>query len=57
MPNTKEGKIPPYTIMDLFERSVKESPKVKALFIERNGQWISWTWNHYHKEIVAFAGL
>jgi long-chain-fatty-acid--CoA ligase ACSBG len=43
------------TIMDIFERRVKESPKEEALFIERNGQWTSWTWNHYHKEVVAFS--
>jgi long-chain-fatty-acid--CoA ligase ACSBG len=55
MSNTKEGKITPLTIMDVFERRVKDTPKEEALFIERNGQWTSWTWNHYHKEVVAFA--
>jgi long-chain-fatty-acid--CoA ligase ACSBG len=25
------------------------------MFIERGGKWISWTWNHYQKEVMGFA--
>lgn len=41
--------------MDLFEECVKEFPKDEAFFFERDGQWQSWTWNHYHKEVLNFA--
>lgn len=49
------GSIPAGTIMDIFEDAVNEDPKEEALFIERGGQWVSWTWNHYHKEVIGFA--
>ena len=49
------GSIAPLTMMDIFEEAVKESPKDEALFIERKGKWVSWTWNHYHKEVTNFA--
>ena len=41
--------------MELFEESCKEFPKDEAFFFEKNGQWESWTWNHYHKEVLSFA--
>lgn len=45
----------PITVMDLFEECSKEFPKEEAFFFERSGQWQSWTWNHYHKEVLNFA--
>ena len=49
------GSIPPKTMMEMFEEAVKEDPKQEALFVERKGQWTSWTWNHYYKEVTNFA--
>lgn len=49
------GSLPTLTIIDMFEEVYKESPKECALFFEKYGQWNGWTWNHYHKEVVAFA--
>ena len=42
-------------MMELFEESVKDFPKDEAFFFEKNGQWNSWTWNHYHKQVISFA--
>jgi long-chain-fatty-acid--CoA ligase ACSBG len=49
------GNLRPQTMMEIFEDAVKDNPKEEALFIERDGHWISWTWNHYHKEVRNFA--
>ena len=49
------GSIKPITIMELFDNTVKKHNKEDALFVERNGIWQSWTWNHYHKEVIHFA--
>lgn len=49
------GSLTPSTMMEIFEEAVKENPKDDALFIEKNGQWQSWTWNHYYKEATNFA--
>ncbi len=55
MSRSATGSMPPVTMMEVFESAVKECPKEEALCFERDGQWTSWTWNHYHKETVAFA--
>jgi long-chain-fatty-acid--CoA ligase ACSBG len=47
--------IPPTTLMEIFEETCRNNPKDEALFFERGGQWHSWTWNHYHKEVINFA--
>lgn len=49
------GKMAPQTMMDIFEEACAENPKEEALFFERGGTWQSWTWNHYHKEVISFA--
>lgn len=51
------GAVPAQTVIDIFEEVTSISPKEDALFIERGGNnnWISWTWNHYHKEVTFFA--
>ena len=55
MSNNMNGMLSPVMVMEMFENAVKESPKDEALFVERGGNWISWTWNHYQKEVIAFA--
>lgn len=47
--------LPPTTFMEVFEDACKKNPKDEALYFERGGQWQSWTWNHYHKEVLNFA--
>ena len=49
------GNLPPMTVMQVFEETVKHSSKEEALFVEKDGAWISWTWNHFHKEVLYFA--
>ncbi len=49
------GSIKPMTLMEIFDKTVKENLKEEALFFERNGTWQSWTWNHYNKEAMFFA--
>lgn len=49
------GNMPARTMIDIFEETCNTDPKAEALFVERNGQWISWTWNHYYKEATNFA--
>ena len=41
--------------MELFEQTVNEAKDEEALFVERDGKWMSWTWNHFHKETIYFA--
>lgn len=53
--NKDAGSYNPITMMDMFEDAVKENPKEEALFFEKKGKWQSWTWNHYHKEVISFA--
>jgi long-chain-fatty-acid--CoA ligase ACSBG len=54
---TKEGlgSLPPITVIEMFENSIKEVLKEEALFVERGGKWVSWTWNHFQKEVNSFA--
>jgi long-chain-fatty-acid--CoA ligase ACSBG len=47
--------IKPMTMMEVFEKTVKDHLKEEALFFERNNTWASWTWNHYNKEVMFFA--
>lgn len=54
---TKEGygNFPPITMIEIFEKAVKEHSSKEALFIERGGKWISWTWNDFYQETTNFA--
>lgn len=52
---TESGSLNPQTMMELFEECAKDYPKEEAFFYEKEGQWQSWTWNHYHKEVLNFA--
>lgn len=45
----------PITVMEMFEQAVKEEKDNKAFFIEREGQWISFSWNQYYKYATQFA--
>jgi len=47
--------IPPATIMEIFDEACLINPKDNALHFERGGQWQSWTWSHYHKQVINFA--
>jgi long-chain-fatty-acid--CoA ligase ACSBG len=54
---TKEGNgsIPPQTMFDIFEKTVRENANKPSLHIERGGKWVSWTWQQFYNETIAFA--
>jgi len=49
------GNLKPQTVMELFEKTVSDAEQEEALFVERDGKWISWTWHRFHKEATYFA--
>lgn len=50
-----ENSMRPMTVMEMFEEAVQSEKDNKALFIEREGQWINFTWNQFHKFVINFA--
>jgi long-chain-fatty-acid--CoA ligase ACSBG len=55
MSNQGHGSFKPVTVMEMFEDAVKELDQEQALFVERKGKWISWTWHQYRKDAMNFA--
>lgn len=53
--NDPVNSLRPKTIMEIFEASVAQEKDNKALYIEREGQWISFTWNDFHRAVYNFA--
>lgn len=51
----EENSMKPITVMEMFEKTVNEEKDNKALFVERDGQWINFTWNQFHKYAISFA--
>lgn len=49
------GSESPITIPDLVRRTAISLGDKPALFVERGGKVLSWTWSQYLKEIEAFA--
>jgi len=39
----------------MFEETVQLEKDNKALFVERDGQWINFTWNQFRKFAISFA--
>ncbi len=55
MTNTGFGNFKPITIMEMWEQTLYEADQEEALFVERDGKWVSWSWHHYYKEAQHFA--
>lgn len=53
--NDQSNSVRPRTMIELFESSVSEEKDNKVLFIERDQQWIHYTWNQFHKYVINFA--
>ena len=51
----EENSMRPTTIIEMFEETVQQEKDNKCLFVEREGQWINFTWNQFRKFSVAFA--
>lgn len=49
------GSEPPITLSDLFRMTATRQAEKPALYIERAGKVLSWTWGQYLKEVDAFA--
>lgn len=49
------GSEKPVTIPQLFFNQVKQSGPRNAIFVERNGKPVTWTWNQYYTESMSFA--
>ena len=49
------GSLPPVTVIEIFEKGCKERGSKEALFQERGGKWVSWTWTQFYNETVNFA--
>ena len=45
------GSYPPYTVFDVFNMAVRKHGDKDALRVERDGQWISWTWKQCKEKI------
>ena len=45
----------PFTMPQLFMNAVRSGQDRPALFVERGGKRLSWTWNEYYKDAMAFA--
>ena len=44
------GSTQPLTMPQLFDLAVKERGNQEAIFVERGGKYISWTWNQYDQQ-------
>ena len=47
--------MPPTTVNEVLKRVVKRYPYKAALRVKRNGQWATWTWQDYYRDIAAVA--
>lgn len=45
----------PLTIMEIFEEAVNEDKENKCMYIEREGQWVNYSWNQFYKYSINFA--
>ena len=45
----------PITVSQLFLDAVREGGDRPCLFVERDGQKLSWTWNEYYKNSILVA--
>ncbi len=53
------GKVPkgefdpePTSVVTYFERTVKRYPKKEALGVKREGKWIKWNYQEYHRYLI-----
>jgi len=49
------GSEKPVTICELFTNQVKESGPRGALFVQRDGKVVTWTWDQYAADVYKFA--
>lgn len=50
-----EGAEKPITAVEFFERVVEKFPNRPALKVERDGQWITWTYKEYLEDVKTTA--
>lgn len=50
-----EGDVKPRTVIEVFQHRVAETPNTKALSVERDGEWKTWTYQQYYDECKAAA--
>ena len=55
MTETGPGKLPPILIQTMMRNTVNKYGDVKALFIKREGEWISWSYRDYLRDIKIAA--
>ena len=49
------GSEAPFTLCDMFMNAVRAGQDRPAMWIERNGQKLCWSWNSYYDEAMRFA--
>ena len=49
------GSLKPTTVIEVFEEAVSSEKENPALYIERGGVWINYTWHQFHKNVINFA--
>ena len=45
----------PFTLGQMFKNSVRSGQDRPAMWVERNGRKLSWTWNQYYQDAMRFA--
>ena len=49
------GSEKPQTVSEMFIMQIKASGPRNAMFVERNGKPIAWTWDQYYLDAMKFA--
>lgn len=55
MRKTGPGSEVPYTLTQMFTNSVRSGQDRPALWVERGGSKLCWTWNQYYQDSLRFA--
>jgi len=45
----------PFTLLDAFQKNVRELPQKIALKVKRKNKWVTWTYKHYYEDCLNFA--
>ena len=46
---------PPISVMEFFQRTVNKFPNRTAMKVERDGNWLSWTYKEYLEDVKTVA--
>lgn len=55
MRQTGMASVQPKTLSEVFQETAMRQPERPALYVEREGKEIKWTWSQYHRDAVLFA--